>query len=117
MKVLVTATGKEKKDSLDSRFGRCPFFQIYDTENGEFKVEENTGINSEHGAGIAAAQQAIDAGVEAVVTGFAGPNAFKVLNEGDIKIYKSSEVPCEDAIRACVEGILEEINVAKKKPV
>lgn len=41
MKICISAKGKEKESLLDRRFGRCDYFQIYDTETGDFKVLEN----------------------------------------------------------------------------
>lgn len=109
MKILVSSMGKEKISNLDSRFGRCPYFQIYNSETGEYSVEENSGVSSMQGAGISAAQQVVNNNVDVVVTGFAGPNAFKILQGSDIKVYSSGEQTVENAIKECLDGKLKEL--------
>lgn len=42
MKVAITATGNSLDAKLDSRFGRCSYFAIYDTEK---KAVENFVLN------------------------------------------------------------------------
>ncbi|MDO7203492.1 hypothetical protein Q5M85_03855 [Paraclostridium bifermentans] len=32
MKIAISASGKNLSDLLDKRFGRCEFFQVYDTD-------------------------------------------------------------------------------------
>ncbi|MCY6371775.1 NifB/NifX family molybdenum-iron cluster-binding protein [Clostridium ganghwense] len=112
MKILVSAYGKEKNDLLDSRFGRCSYFQIFDTETNEHTAVENKGVTSSQGAGITAAQQVVDNEVEVVITGSAGPNAFRILNSSDIRIFKAAEEKVEDVINAYMQGKLEEISGA-----
>ncbi|GAA0179733.1 NifB/NifX family molybdenum-iron cluster-binding protein [Clostridium sediminicola] len=110
MKILVSSFGKEKNSNVDSRFGRCSYFQIYNSETGEYLVEENSGVTATQGAGISAAQQAVDHGVEIVITGFAGPNAYKILDGSDVKIFSCDEQPVEKAIEAYLNGDLKEIS-------
>lgn len=112
MKILVSALGKDKTDLLDPRFGRCSYFQIFDTETNECTAMENMGVTSSQGAGITAAQQVVDNEVDVVITGSAGPNAFRILNGSNIKIFKGTEKKVEDVIKLYVEGKLEEISGA-----
>ena len=88
MKIAITSTGKDLSSSVDSRFGRARYFIIYDTETGEWKAYDNsTNMNAAQGAGIQSAQNVIDHGAEAVITGRCGPKAFKTLKAGDVKIF------------------------------
>ncbi len=87
MKILVTAQNADSGQPLDVRFGRCPIFIIYDTEQKTFEAVNNPGSESGGGAGIAAAQKAAELKVDAVITGQVGPNAFEVLNAANIKVY------------------------------
>lgn len=112
MKIAVSATGKENNSLIDMRFGRCEYFQIHDFENGEIKIIENEAKEASGGAGIAAAQLIIDEGVDVVITGNLGPNAYRVLKSGEIKTYKVTNIPIEAGLRAYKEGQLTEINVA-----
>ncbi|CDF57867.1 NifB/NifX family molybdenum-iron cluster-binding protein [Thermobrachium celere] len=112
MRVVISATGKDINDLMDVRFGRCRYFQIHDTEAGEFRVLENEGQKSGGGAGIAAAQQIIDEGVDVVITGSLGPNAFDLINKAGIKAYKCNEMRIKEVIDKFKNGELEEINMA-----
>ena len=114
MKILVSSLGKEKSDAFDTRFGRCEYFQIFDTETKEYEVLENRGKTSEHGAGIASSQQAIDKDVDILITGHLGPNAFEVLGSSGIKLYSANSGTVEEVINLYVEGKLEEISSAGK---
>lgn len=109
MKILVSSNGEEPTDLLDSRFGRCDYFQIFDTEKEEYKVLENRGNTSPQGAGVAASQQAIDEEVDVIITGKLGPNAFNLINNSSIKMYSADEVTVEEVIRLFQEGKLQEV--------
>lgn len=115
MKIVVSSCGKNKTDVLDPRFGRCSYFQIFDTETNEYTALENEGITSAQGAGITAAQQIVDNEGEVVITGSAGPNAFKILNESNIKIFKGSNEKVEEVVKAYLEGKLEEVSTSGPK--
>lgn len=112
MKIAVSATGKEKSDLLDSRFGRCSYFQIYDNETKDIKVIENSGKSASGGAGIAAAQQLVDEGVEVIISWKIGPNAFEVFSKANIKMINSETVSIEEALKNYEEGKLENISDA-----
>ena len=60
MKIAISATGQHKESLLDRRFGRCNYFQIFNTETGDYKVISNNGVSSGGGTGIAAASQVIE---------------------------------------------------------
>ncbi|SHJ87976.1 Predicted Fe-Mo cluster-binding protein, NifX family [Anaerobranca californiensis DSM 14826] len=112
MKICFSSTGKDLGSMLDVRFGRCSYFLIYDAEGQEVKVIENRGQMAGGGAGIAAAQQIIDEGVDVVITGNLGPNAFDILKKSDIKVYRCGSTKIDSALQLFKEGKLEEISVA-----
>lgn len=115
MKVAFSATGKNKDSILDQRFGRCDYFQIYDTETKELKAIDNEGQSASGGAGIAASNQIVNEKVDAVVTGSLGPNAFDIINESEIRMYKCDSISIEAAIEKYNLNQLEEIKSAKAK--
>jgi len=86
MKICVTSTGQSLDDSMDPRFGRCLYFIIWNTDTSQFEAIQNPAISAGGGAGIKAAQLIADKGVETVVTGNIGPNAYDTLTAADIKI-------------------------------
>ena len=87
MKVCISSTGTTLDSNVDPRFGRCAFFIIYDTGSDTFEYYENESRNAMGGAGIQAAQKALENKIDAVISGSIGPNAFRVLNSSTIKIY------------------------------
>lgn len=90
MKLCITSTGKEMEAKVDARFGRAPYFLIIDTETGAMEVVENNGAAQGQGAGIAAATQMLDKGVEGLLTGRVGPNALRVFQTSGVKIYEDA---------------------------
>ncbi|OFI07160.1 dinitrogenase iron-molybdenum cofactor [Clostridium acetireducens DSM 10703] len=109
MKIVISAEGKNNTDLLDARFGRCPYFQIYDTETKEFKCVENKGAVSSGGAGIVASEQVIDENIDVVITGNLGPNAYRLLKGSEIKMFKSNKATIKDVLKCYEKGELEEI--------
>jgi predicted Fe-Mo cluster-binding NifX family protein len=93
MKIAISSEGKNIKSPLDMRFGRCSYFQIYNTDSGEIEVLENKGKTSNSAAGIAASNQLIDEKVDVIITGHLGPNAFKLIEKCGIKAYKCENIP------------------------
>ena len=110
MIIAISAKGKNKSDLLDSRFGRCEYFQLLDTENGTIKCINNEGLETSGGAGIAAANQIIKENASVVITGFLGPNAFNIIDASDIEAYKCDTISVEEAIEKYNKNELEKLN-------
>lgn len=102
MKIAISTNGKDETSLLDKRFGRCEYFQIYDSDNSDIKVVENKGLVAGGGAGIAAVQQIIDENINVIITGSLGPNAFNIIEKAKIKAYKGEEIS--------IKSILEKFN-------
>lgn len=114
MKIAISAKGKITDDSLDPRFGRCEYFQIYDTEVKATKIVKNKGQEASGGAGIAAANQLIEEEVDVIITGSLGPNAFEIIEKTDIKAYKCDNIAISEALEKYNNNELEEITIAGK---
>jgi predicted Fe-Mo cluster-binding NifX family protein len=114
MTVAFSATGSDLNSDLDQRFGRAKQFILIDTETNAATILENSqNMNAAQGAGIQAAQNVINAGADAVVTGNCGPKAFQVLQAAGIKIYHTSEhKTVADALKAVLEEKLQEADSA-----
>lgn len=98
---------------VDLRFGRAKWILVVDTETGEYQSHDNTvHLNAPQGAGIQTGQNVANLGVEAVITGNVGPNAFRVLNAANIKIFLAAEQTVEQALAALKEGRLQEVQQA-----
>ncbi|KKY00564.1 MULTISPECIES: NifB/NifX family molybdenum-iron cluster-binding protein [Paraclostridium] len=115
MKIAISANGKNLSDLLDKRFGRCEFFQVYDTETKEIKIIQNKGNQASGGAGIAAANQIVDENIEIIITGNLGPNAFDIIEENSIKAYTCECLPIEDILKKYDKKELKEITVCGPK--
>lgn len=100
MKICVSSTGQEKNALVDLRFGRCPYFVVFDVDSKTYAVYQNGGITASGGAGIAAAQTVIDTGAEVVLTGNIGPNAMELLKSNEIRIVQAAGRTVEEAVKA-----------------
>ena len=108
MKICVSASSDSLDDNVDSRFGRCPYFVIVDSETMEFSAITNDSTNAAHGAGIQAAQTVANMGAKVVITGNVGPNAFNVLSATGIKIVTGASGSVKEAVEKYKSGQLKE---------
>jgi predicted Fe-Mo cluster-binding NifX family protein len=109
MKICVSAFSGSLDAEVDSRFGRCAYFVIVDSETMEFNAISNDSINAAHGAGIQAAQTVANMGVEVIITGNVGPNAFSVLSAAGIKIVTGASGTVREVVEKYMKGQLKEI--------
>lgn len=113
MKVAVTSQGKELASEVDQRFGRAKYLLVVDTETGDFTVHDNElNLNAVQGAGIQTGQNIANLGVEAVITGNVGPNAFKTLNAADVKIFLTESQTVAKAVESLKAGKLKQVDQA-----
>jgi predicted Fe-Mo cluster-binding NifX family protein/Pyruvate/2-oxoacid:ferredoxin oxidoreductase delta subunit len=104
MKIAVTATGPSLNDHVEPRFGRCPYFLIADADSMEFEAVENPNIAAGGGAGVQSAQLMADKGVETVLTGNCGPNAYNVFGAAGIQVIVGVSGVVHDAIKEFKAG-------------
>jgi predicted Fe-Mo cluster-binding NifX family protein len=104
MKIAVSATGTTLDATVDPRFGRCRYFVIVDPDTMDFEAVDNSASAAGGGAGIAAAQSVVGKGVEAVLTGNCGPNAFRVLEAGNIRVMTRVSGTVQEAVNNYKEG-------------
>src|SRR4030042_2932606 len=98
MKIAISATGSTLDAGIDPRFGRCQYFIIVDPETMQFEALENSSAMAGGGAGISTAQTIAGKGIEAVLTGNCGPNAYEVLSAAGIKVFTGVAGKMQDAI-------------------
>jgi len=104
MKIAATATGPTLDDQVDARFGRCAYFLIVDSDTMAFEAVENPNIAVGGGAGIQSAQMMSEKGVQAVLTGNCGPNAFRTFGAAGIQVIVGASGPVRGAIEAFKAG-------------
>ena len=113
MKIAITAQDKELSSEVDLRFGRAKWIIVIDTETGDFEAHDNAvNLNAVQGAGIQTGQNIANLGVESVITGNVGPNAFKTLNAASVKIFLAEKQTVQDAIDLFKAGELREVDQA-----
>lgn len=111
MKIIIQSEGNTKEAKVDSRFGRCAYFMIYDTESKEYNANENTFTNG-GSAGVKAGTFVIENG-DALIGVNIGPNAFQTLNAGNIKIFSGiPDLSIEENINKYLKNELEELGRA-----
>lgn len=107
MKIAVTSTGPDLESEVDPRFGRAPYFLIVESETFDFEALDNKeNVNALKGAGIQAAGMVSNKGAEVLLTGFCGPNAFKVLKAAKIGVANNASGNVRDAVEAYLDGKL-----------
>src|SRR4030042_4421311 len=107
MEIAISTAGTNLDAEVDPRFGRCEHFIIVDPETMKFEVVENSSAMASAGAGISAAQMIADKGVQVVLTGSCGPNAYQVLSAAGIKVVTGVSGKVRDAIEGYKSGKLQ----------
>lgn len=109
MKIAITSTGTDLTSQIDPRFGRCQYFIIIESDTEEFNAIENPNIQAMGGAGIQSAQFVANKGVEVVLTGSCGPNAYQTLNAAGVKVITGVMGTISEAISKFKSGQLQPI--------
>ena len=107
MRIAVSASGPTLDAEVDPRFGRCRYFIIVDPDNMEFEALKNSGVQAGGGAEIGTAQTIAVKGVEVVLTGNCGPNAFQVLFTAGIKVRTGVSGKVQDTAHDYKVGSLQ----------
>ncbi|MFW6140202.1 MAG: NifB/NifX family molybdenum-iron cluster-binding protein [Acidobacteriota bacterium] len=116
MKIAVTATKPDLSAQVDPRFGRSPYFIIVDSETMDFEVIENSSAGAASGAGIQAAQLVANKGIELILTGSCGPNAFQTFQAAGVKIIVGVSGTIKQAVQQYKSGNLNQTAQANVPP-
>ncbi|MFH1687922.1 MAG: NifB/NifX family molybdenum-iron cluster-binding protein [bacterium] len=108
MIIAVASQGMDLSSKVDSRFGRAPYFLVYDTENENSQVVMNgQNVNAAQGAGIQAAETVTYLNADIVVAGNFGPKAFQALAAAGAKVALWADGSVEEAIDLARNNKLE----------
>lgn len=107
MKICITSQGLDLKSEVDSRFGRGAYFMIIDPETMDFEAIENPNIHATGGAGIQSAQLVVNKGVNVVITGNCGPNAFHTLKSANIDVITGVKGTIREILEKYKDGSLK----------
>jgi len=109
MKVAVSAIGADLDAPVDIRFGRCQYFIIVDSDTLEFEAIKNPNIGLMSRAGMQSGKMMADRGVQIILTGNIGPNAFQTLSAAGIQIITGVTGVVRKAIRRFNSGQLQPV--------
>jgi len=99
MKIAVTAADNHVGAPVDPRFGRARYILIVDSDSMAVEVIDNEkNIRAFKGAGIQAATVVSDQGARVLLTGYCGPNAFRVLQAAGIRVVQDVDGTVQEAI-------------------
>lgn len=110
MKICVTSSGATLESPFDNRFGRAPYFIIYNSDNKSFSAIDNSvNIKASQGAGIQAAQLIVDSGAKVLLTNNLGPKAGELIYASGITVYQVETDSVQMAIDLYLKGELKEL--------
>jgi len=92
MKVAITSSGNSPESLLDSRFGRCSYFVIFDTESLSTEFIPNPNKENIDGAGPASVQLVASRGVKKVVSGEFGSKVKALFDSLQIQLIVLNDI-------------------------
>jgi predicted Fe-Mo cluster-binding NifX family protein len=116
MKIAITSIDGTMEGMVDERFGRARTFVLYDLNTDSSETAGNAQqMNLAQGAGIQTAQNVVNLGAKAVISGHVGPKAFSVLQAGGVEVFTASNMTAADALSRYREGSLSKLTGADVK--
>lgn len=112
MKLAISSTGNKLEAQYSPRFGRCAYFIIIDTETRDWEALPNPGADAGGGAGPLAVQFIDEQGVQAVVSGRFGPNAYGALEAAGMQTFAAEDGTVGQVFEAYLAGELEQVTGA-----
>jgi predicted Fe-Mo cluster-binding NifX family protein len=91
MKTVITSSGDTLQSTMDSRFGRCAYFCVYDHESGSTSFLKNEFATAQGGAGQKVAEKMLNLGVKRIISGDFGPKAKDMLDKYQVQLVKFSD--------------------------
>ncbi len=100
MKIAVTSMGGSLDAQMSERFGRCPWFIIFDSDTGKFEAVSNLGEQMQSGAGPKAAELIASKNSEVIITGNVGDKAAGMIQKAGMKTVEgySEKMTVRDAL-------------------
>lgn len=110
MKIAITSADGTLDGMVDQRFGRAKKIVVVDAQtNSQETVDNLPNMNAAQGAGIQTAQNVIQPGAQAVISGHLGPNAFRVLSAAGVEVFTTSAMTVREALEAHSNGKLAKL--------
>lgn len=93
MKVAISSKGDTLNSEMDSRFGRCKFFAIYNSEDKSTLFIDNTAASLTEGSGPAALQLLTARGVSKLISGNFGMKIKTLSSDLNIQLIIIKDNP------------------------
>lgn len=108
MRIAVSSRGPGPEHHVDNCFGRAYWFVIFDTEAKTWEVLDNS-VNRlvPEKVGVLAARFLAERRIEILLTGEAGPKAFRALQAGGIMIYHGVYGTVQEVVHAWEDGAFQ----------
>jgi predicted Fe-Mo cluster-binding NifX family protein len=100
MKIGVSAKSGSMEAEVESRFGRCAFFVIVDSESMRFEAFSNPATSMSGGAGPQTVQEFVNRGAEVILTGHVGPKAEDALSAANLEVVTGVSGKVREAVEA-----------------
>ena len=113
MKIAIASNGVNLDSQASSVLGRCSHLILVDGGDRDFKdikVIPNPAVNEGGGAGIKTARIMGNEKVDVIISGSVGPNAFEVLKQLEITMYKMVPGTVEENLTLLLQDKLEKLN-------
>ncbi len=105
MKICITSQDDNLDAQVEGRFGRSPYFIIYDTDSSSFEAIKNPNVSAPSGAGIQSGQLIAAKNVDVILTGNQlGPKAAQVIEAAKIKVVTGVSGTVREAIKQYQSG-------------
>jgi predicted Fe-Mo cluster-binding NifX family protein len=85
MRIAIPAANSTIDSPVDDRFGRCPYFCVYNSDNRETSFLENTYKGGSGGVGPQVAEFLANNHIQKIMAIEIGPKAMDLLNRLNIK--------------------------------
>lgn len=112
MKIAISATGNSAQASFNPRFGRCDFFLVWDDQEEKWETHANPAMEARGGAGTQAAQFIAHLGVQVIISGRFGPNAYTALEAAGIQTYVAQSGTGQEVLQQFLAGDLQQVDAA-----
>ena len=106
MRIAVSSSDGLIDSPFSPRFGRCAFFVIFDTITMNWERKENPARDALDGTGTKVVQFLTDMGIDVLVSGRYGPNAFSALKASGINAYQAESGSPRDLVEKVRAGEL-----------
>lgn len=114
MKIAVSSTGTALDAAVHGLFGRCDFLLVIDTDTGTVNPIKNDFTGAATGAGTGCAQAIIKEGVQFVISGQFGPNAYEVLKAAGLAMYRAPQgLSVREALDHLTAGTLPKMEIKR----